>query len=211
MPYCSFCFFLQCVAKYLMDTDQRNDLADKPLHQCLFVQPCGLRSCVMPRISLRLRFGGADRFLRGEPPAVGAAVSSSASDPSCFKSSVSHHGVYARASPVRYPSFCEISRSAAFLSPACIRKASASLQGLSPATVYIFFVTGTPPFLISAVFPPPRKCVPIPYPAHIRQRRSRCPSAPCPDNSPPDTALPAASHRRFFPSGDACGSSRFGY
>ena len=44
-------------------------------------------------------------------------------------------GVYARASPVRYPSFCEISRSAAFLSPACIRKASSSLQGLSPATM----------------------------------------------------------------------------
>lgn len=31
VPYCLFCFVLQCVAEYLVDTDQRNDLADKPL------------------------------------------------------------------------------------------------------------------------------------------------------------------------------------
>ena len=57
-----------------MNTDQRNDLADKPLHQFLFIQPRDLRCCVMPRGLFRLRFGGADGLLSGEPPAVGPTV-----------------------------------------------------------------------------------------------------------------------------------------
>ena len=57
-----------------MNTDQRNDLADKPLHQFLFIQPCGLRSCVLPRVLLCFSFGGADGLLRREPPTVGPAI-----------------------------------------------------------------------------------------------------------------------------------------
>ena len=68
-----------------------------------------------------------------------------------------------------------------------------------------------PPFLISAASLPPRKGVPIPCPAHIRQRHSRCPSVPCPGSSPPDTVPLAAGHRRSSLSGDACGSFRCGW
>ena len=57
-----------------MNTDQRNDLADKPRHQLFFAPPCSLRRCAMPRILLCLRFGGADGLLRGEPPTVGSVV-----------------------------------------------------------------------------------------------------------------------------------------
>ena len=74
VPYCLFCFVLQCVAEYLVDTDQRNDLADKPRHQLFFAPPCSLRRCAMPRGLLRLRFGGADGLLSGEPPAIGPAI-----------------------------------------------------------------------------------------------------------------------------------------
>ena len=122
----NFCSnILQCVTENLMNTDQRNDLADKPRHQLFFAPPCSLRRCAMPRGLLRLRFGGADDFLRGEPPAVGPAIQV----------------------PFQFPQrglVCLL-RSAAFLSPACIRNASSSLQGPSPATVYIFFVTGMAP------------------------------------------------------------------
>lgn len=65
---------LQCVTENLMNTDQRNDLADKPRHQLFFAPPCSLRRCAMPRGLFRLRFGGADGLLRGEPPAVSPAV-----------------------------------------------------------------------------------------------------------------------------------------
>ena len=57
-----------------MNTDQRNDLADKPRHQLFFAPPCSLRRCAMPRGLLCLRFGGADGLLCGEPPAVDPAI-----------------------------------------------------------------------------------------------------------------------------------------
>ena len=40
--------------------DQRNDFTQKVLRQILILPPCSLRRCVMPRVLLRLRFGGTD-------------------------------------------------------------------------------------------------------------------------------------------------------
>ena len=71
----NFCSnILQCIAENLMNTDQRNDLTDKLLRQFFFFPPCDLRRCIMPCGLLRLRLGGVDGLLRGEPPAVGPAV-----------------------------------------------------------------------------------------------------------------------------------------
>ena len=85
------------------------------------------------------------------------------------------------------------------------------IAGAVPGNGVHIFRHRNAPFLISAAFLPPRKCVPIPCPAHIRQRHSRCPSVPCPGSSPPDTVPPAAGHRRSSLSGDACGWCRCGY
>ena len=85
------------------------------------------------------------------------------------------------------------------------------IAGAVPGNGVHIFRHRNAPFLISAAFLPPRKCAPIPCPAHIRQRHSRCPSAPCPGSSPPDTVPPAAGHRRSSLSGDACGWCRCGY
>ena len=67
-------FVFRYVTKNLINMDQRNDFAQKALRQILILPPCSLRRCVIPRVLLRLRFGGADGLLSGEPPAVSPAI-----------------------------------------------------------------------------------------------------------------------------------------
>ena len=67
-------FVFRYVTKNLINMDQRNDFAQKALRQILILPPCSLRRCVMSRVLLRLRFGGADGLLSGEPPAVSPAI-----------------------------------------------------------------------------------------------------------------------------------------
>ena len=67
-------FVFRYVTKNLINMDQRNDFAQKALRQILILPPCSLRRCVLPRVLLRLRFGGTDGLLSGEPPAVSPAI-----------------------------------------------------------------------------------------------------------------------------------------
>ena len=56
----SFWFVFRYVTKNLINMDQRNDFTQKVLRQILILPPCSLRRCVVPRVLLRLRFGGTD-------------------------------------------------------------------------------------------------------------------------------------------------------